>query len=223
MSKPASVTDFYTRWAALYDLLATYTPGIGRVRQRTVASLSLSGGERVVEMGCGTGTNLPYLREAVGGPGQVIGIDLTPGMLERASRRVRQADWSNVAIVKGDATRPPVAPTDGILATFVIGMLEDPKAAIEAWIDRIRPPGRIVLLDASPSRHAIGRVLNPVFRAFVRVTTPPTTQLSYGEPPAAVLDARVQAARDALDAQASIVHDEQLCGGYLRLTAAELT
>ncbi len=223
MSSRATVTDFYTRWAELYDIVATHTPGIGRIRQRTIASLSLTRGETVVEMGCGTGANLPYLREAIGGSGQVVGIDLTPGMLDRADRRVRQADWTNVAIVKGDAARPPLAMTDGILATFVIGMLDDPGSAIEAWCDRIRPPGHIVLLDAHSSTHAIGRVLNPVFGAFVRVTTPPTTQLSYQDPPAAVLDARVQAARDALSARATVVRDDELAGGYLRLTVAEVT
>lgn len=223
MNDRGTVTAFYTRWAALYDAVATHTPGIIRIRRQTVGALALTGGETVVEMGCGTGANLPYLREAVGGRGQVVGIDLTPGMLDRAARRARQNDWRNVSIVKGDAAQPPVAEASGILATFVIGMLDDPRAAIDQWCDRLRPGERIVLLDASSSRHVIGSVLNPVFRAFVRVTTPPTTRLSYAEPPATRLDARVQAARDALSARARIVRDDQLAGGYLRLTAAEVT
>ena len=69
---------FYGRWARLYDLIATF-PGVGSWRARAVDSLGLSAGDRVVEMGCGTGANFPYLRERVGPEGQVVGslrIDL---------------------------------------------------------------------------------------------------------------------------------------------------
>jgi hypothetical protein len=78
-----SVADFYGRWAALYDRVAT-APGVGRWR-RAAAERVARPGDTVVEMGCGTGANLPYLRERVGPTGRVVGVDLTGPPLRRAA------------------------------------------------------------------------------------------------------------------------------------------
>jgi len=68
------VRGFYGRWARLYDLLATL-PGVGSWRRQTVAALALDPDDTVVEMGCGTGANVPYLRQRVS-HGRIVGVDL---------------------------------------------------------------------------------------------------------------------------------------------------
>ena len=55
----AAARAFYGRWAGLYDVLATYVPGVGELRDRGAVALDLDRGDTVVEMGCGTGANLP--------------------------------------------------------------------------------------------------------------------------------------------------------------------
>lgn len=218
MSNHRGIARFYGRWAGVYDHLASRTPGITGVRKKAVSSLNISPGETVVEMGCGTGANLEFLRRAVGPEGQVIGIDLTPGMLDRAHERVDRNQWSNVALLRADATAPPLGEVDVVFATFVIGMLEDPSAAIHAWSRRMSGGGRIGLLDATMSDEACGVFLNPVFGAFVALTAPPTLQLRYEDQPAAVLEERVSTARAALAERGDIRVDERLVGGFLRLT-----
>ena len=99
---------FYGRWARLYDLIAR-VPGVGVWRAAAADALALEPGDTVLEMGCGTGANLPYLRERVGPEGQVIGVDLTSGMLDVARERVERRGWANVSLVRADASRPPVA------------------------------------------------------------------------------------------------------------------
>lgn len=163
-----SIQEFYGRWTTLYDQIAT-APGIGRWR-RVAAKRVANPGETVVEMGCGTGANLPYLREQVGADGRVIGIDITGPLLERA--RDRTADYENVAVVRGDARTPPVESADAILATFVCGLFSDPATVVDQWCDLAGPGGRIGLLDATESETAIGRPLNPAFRAFVAAGAP---------------------------------------------------
>jgi len=79
--------SFYGRWARVYDWVAT-APGVESWRTRAVGALDLDPGDTVVEMGCGTGANVPHLREAVGPEGRVVGVDLTRGMLRRARERV---------------------------------------------------------------------------------------------------------------------------------------
>ena len=135
MSDVGATQRFYGRWARLYDLVAT-APGVDSWRERTVDALDLEPGDTVVEMGCGTGANFPHLREAVGPEGRVVGVDLTRGMLRRASERVDREGWDNVELVQADATRPPVAgPVDAVLATFVVGMFADPRPAVDGWVD----------------------------------------------------------------------------------------
>jgi len=220
----ASVQSFYGRWATLYDGLARYTPGIGRLRREAVAALELDAGDTVLDLGCGTGANLPYLRAAVGPTGTVVGVDLTRGMLGRARRLVDGRGWRNVHVVQGDATRLPVdAGVDGVLASFVVGMLDEPASAVDDWCDRIaaagsedgtqEPAGTVVLVDAALSDRRVARPLNAAFRALTVLSTPPTRKLRYDPSPHDLLRERVRAARDALrERSAARFHREHLLG-----------
>lgn len=196
MSTTDAIRSFYGRWARVYDRLATARV-VRPWRERAAEALGLAPGDTVVEFGCGTGANLPVLRERVGPEGVVVGVDLTPGMLERARERVERAGWSNVHLVRGDATAAPVSgPVDAVLASFLAGLLPDPRAAVEDWLALLGPGGRAALLDARSSRRPLGRALNPPFAAFVRLANP--GHRSGEGSTARALDRRVEAARDAL-------------------------
>jgi len=209
--------SFYGRWARVYDWVAT-APGVESWRSRAVASLALDPGDTVVEMGCGTGANVPYLREAVGPEGRVVGIDLTRGMLRRAGERVDREGWDDVNLVQADATRPPVSgPVDAVLATFVVGMFPDPRPAVDAWVDLLGPGGRVALLNAGRSDRTVARPLNLGFRAFVRAAAPGDRGVS----PTRSLERRVAAARDQVRARCGPTGFEEFGVGYLGLQWGE--
>jgi len=192
----ASVPEFYGRWADLYDLIATL-PGVGRWRRAAADALALSPGDTVVEMGCGTGANLPHLRRRVGPEGRVVGVDLTPELLARARNRT-----SDAGLLRGDATRPPVAEADAVLGTFVTGMFADPAAAVGEWCGLCS--GRVALMDLSTTDRALGRPLNPAFRAFTAASTPASTpgdvlaSVLPGARASSTLARRVREGRNAL-------------------------
>lgn len=193
-----SVPEFYGRHAGLYDRIATL-PVVARWRAAAVDDLGCSSGDTVVETGCGSGANLPYLRDAVGPAGAVVGLDLTRPLLDRA--RDRGAD----GLLLADATRPPVREADALLAAFVCGMFADPGAVVDRWCDLVGPGGRIALLDATPTDRPLGRPLNPLFRAFARGTAP-AESLRASVTQAVVpaddrLAAKVRDAREALVAR----------------------
>ena len=194
----ASVTEFYGRWAALYDAIAT-VPGVGRWR-RSAARRVARPGDTVVEMGCGTGANLRYLRERVGPAGRVVGVDITGPLLARA--RHRAGAYENVSVVRGDATEPPVSGADGVLGTFVCGMFDEPGPVVSGWCDLVGPGGRVALMDATATEAALGRPLNPLFRAFVAASTPGAGVVDTLRAPFVGADEplaeRVSAARTAL-------------------------
>jgi ubiquinone/menaquinone biosynthesis C-methylase UbiE len=215
-----AVDRFYSRWAGLYDLLASRAPGIAAVRARSVGALGLEPDDVVVEMGCGTGANLPHLRESVGPGGRVVGIDLAGGALDRARKRTARAGWTNVSLLRGDATRPPLERADAVLATFVVGMFADPAAAIDRWCDLLPPGGRIALLNATRSDHPAAAPLNLAFRGFVRVGAP-GGRLARGSP-ARDLERKVGAARSALATRCVDLRRGSLAGGFLTLASGSV-
>lgn len=194
----ARVERFYDRIAPLYDLLAT-APVVRGWRAMAADALSLDPGDAVVEMGCGTGANLPYLRERVGPTGRVVGVDRTPGMLAGARDRIERHGWANVSVVRGDAARPPVDGIDAVLGSFVVGLLSDPAAGVDAWIDALVPGGRVAVLEAGTSDRRVAAPLNLAFRAFVRASSPGGRTGTAS--PATALDGRIAAAQRALAAR----------------------
>lgn len=146
-----SRTDFqdqYTRLAPLYDagMWLYRVAGLrdGACRQRAVNSLRLSPGATVVDLGCGTGLNFPYLRDAVGPGGRIIGVDLTPAMLARAGDRVRRHGWRNVELVEADMSHyrfPEDA--DGVVATLALSTVPDYEAVVARAADTLPAGARM--------------------------------------------------------------------------------
>lgn len=220
---PSAAQQFYGRWARLYDLLAVATPGLSHLRGRVADELHLSPGDTVVEMGCGTGANFPHLRNRVGPEGRVIGVDFTRGMLEQARDSVEREDWDNVHLVQADAaTFSPSEEVDGLLATFVVGMLGDPYATVNRWLDGIRPGGHLALLDAGQSSRAYSWPVNQAFRGLVLASTPGGTS-GFEKPPWYVLDERIAESRRALSERTVAMSDSEHALGVVRITGGRVT
>ncbi len=220
MSERVQATQtFYNRWAALYDHVAS-APGVTSWRKRATETLSLSPGDTVVEMGCGTGANFPHLREAVGPSGTVIGVDLVPGMLDQARRRIERQEWENVHIVRGDATQPPVGEADAIVSTFLVGMLDNPAEAVRTWITQVLPGGRVTIMNAGRSDRLLAKPINLAFRTFVRLTAP-GFRLRRGSP-TQELERRWDDAKEAVF-EGTVDHvDERLGGGFVVLASGRV-
>lgn len=134
--------------------------------------LGLSGGETVLDVGCGGGSHLEALRAAVGAEGRVIGIDYSPRMLMRAREEVRRRGWGNVEVRAGDASRPgfdqpdlEAASADAALASFALSAMPDVQAAVANVRAALRPGGRLLVLDVRLTRPGVlARLLGRVYR-----------------------------------------------------------
>lgn len=221
-SRPAAeVQQFYGRWTGLYDLIARYSPRVRRLRAAVADELDLRPGDTVVDVGCGTGANAPYLRERVGPDGTVVGVDVTGPMLRRARRTAAKNGWENVHFVRGDGARLPVeGPVDAVVATFVVGMFEDPAAAVDGWCDLVDPGGRVAMANLAPSDRPAAGPLNAVFRVLTALSTPPTRKLRYEESLLRRLRERVVAGEDALMVRGVDARREQRLLGYVRVASA---
>jgi SAM-dependent methyltransferase len=115
--------------------------------EQLLAAAAPKPGERVLDIGCGTGvTSVPYAR-AVGPSGHVTGADISRPMLEAARRRVAEAGLSNVELILADAQVHPFAPDSYDLLTSRLGVMffADPAAAFSNLIRALRPGGRLVM------------------------------------------------------------------------------
>lgn len=208
---------FYDRWARAYDWLCRLLPGIDGLRGDAIDALALSPGDTAVDLGCGTGANLPHLRERVGPTGTVVGLDLTPGMLQQARARVERNGWENVHLARADAADPPVRDVDAVFGSFVVGMLADPGTSVARWTDCLTSGGRVAVLEAGRTAHRVGRVLNPLFDQLVAAGSPDDDR----DAPSRDLDARIEAARRALADETHVVRDEQRVAGFIDVVAGE--
>jgi N-acetylglutamate synthase-like GNAT family acetyltransferase/SAM-dependent methyltransferase len=106
-------------------------------------------GQTVLDIGSGAGIDCFIAAEKVGPTGKVIGLDMTPEMIERARRNAREAGVANVEFRFGEAEKMPVddASVDWVISNCVINLSPD-KPAVFAEIGRIlRPGGRISISD----------------------------------------------------------------------------
>lgn len=148
----AEVIEIYRKRAARYDQ-ATHLYRLAgfrldRYRCMVADATALRPGDTVVEIGCGTGANFPFLQERIGPAGRLIGVDLTDAMLERAARRVRRAAWRNVELVQTDAAKAELPKgTNAIVSTLALTLCPDYDAVIERGARALAPGGRWVLLD----------------------------------------------------------------------------
>jgi ubiquinone/menaquinone biosynthesis C-methylase UbiE len=151
--------DRLARMIALSDWLLCVPSGF---RRRAAARLELPSGGRALEIGCGTGINLGFLRDAVGPAGQVYGVDLSSGMLQVCRERAKQQNWSNVTIVESDAGEyAPPEPLDGILFGLSYNTMPHHRAVLQHAWSMLRPGGRLVIMDAKLPPGRFGQVILP--------------------------------------------------------------
>jgi len=162
-------TRRYDRIARTYSVLEPLYLIFPPARRRAVVALGLKPGDTVLEMGAGTGRNFPYLVEAVGPSGTVIGVDASLGMLAEARKLIERHGWSNVELLQQDATQLEVdRDVDGVLFSLSYSAMPEPRPALARAWERLRPSSRVVVMDAGLTQGGLWRLLAPVARLLVK-------------------------------------------------------
>ena len=106
-------------------------------------------GERVVDIGSGGGLDAMVAARAVDPQSAVVGVDMTPAMLERARRNAEAAGVTNVEFREGLAEELPVDDewADLVISNGVLNLVPDKVAAYEEIMRVLRPGGRIQIAD----------------------------------------------------------------------------
>ena len=109
----------------------------------------LEEGERVVDVGCGAGIDSLIAAKMVGPSGAVVGVDMTPPMLNRARESATRGGFTNVRFHEGLAESLPLpdAWADVIISNGVLNLFPDKLAALQEMARVLKPGGRLQIGD----------------------------------------------------------------------------
>ena len=156
------VERVYSNYAGVYDQI------FGRIfhesRESAVRELKVKPGERILEVGVGTGLALPLYPAHC----EVVGIDFSEGMLEKAQERMEAYGLSHVTLLRMDAGEMKFEDDsfDTVMAAYVVTAVPDYRKVVSEMIRVCRPGGRIIMLNHFSNGNkliaAVVKVISPL-------------------------------------------------------------
>jgi phosphatidylethanolamine/phosphatidyl-N-methylethanolamine N-methyltransferase len=162
------VERVYEKLAAFYDVIFGPTLHPGRIQ--AIQRMNVAPGAKVLEVGVGTGINASLYPPDC----EVVGIDFSTSMLERASERLARKGIGNMRLLQMDAAdlKFPDASFDIVYAPYLISVVPDP-VKVAAEMRRVcRPGGRVIFLNHFRSP-------NPVLSRAERLISPLTIHIGF--------------------------------------------
>jgi phosphatidylethanolamine/phosphatidyl-N-methylethanolamine N-methyltransferase len=158
----------YAILSPVYDFLfdKIFYPG----RVAAIELLEIQAGDRVLEVGVGTGLNLPlYPRDC-----DVTGIDISEEMLRKAEGRVKALGMTNINLMVMDGSKLdfPTDSFDRVIANYVISAVPDPVKTLLEMRRVCKPSGHLVILNHFKSE-------NPIIGMFERMLAPVCTKIGF--------------------------------------------
>jgi demethylmenaquinone methyltransferase/2-methoxy-6-polyprenyl-1,4-benzoquinol methylase len=157
-------------------------PFVKPLRRRAVSLLQLKEGDRALDAGCGAGGSFPYLVDAVGASGSVVGVEISPEATVNARKRIARRGWGNVDVIEAPAQSARLSGLfDGLLMLAAPDVYGAPEA-LDNLLPHLKKNARIVFFGAKTSSTGSGRLLNPFVRWALSTLSFPTTPVPEPEP-----------------------------------------
>ncbi|MDW3651962.1 MAG: methyltransferase domain-containing protein [Bacteroidia bacterium] len=158
MDKQERATKYYNKFSRVYDIFSPKAY-YHKARNYAVKELGLQPGQTVLNVPCGTGQNFEYFQEYLQDTGLILGVDISPGMLEKAETKVQHNDWKNIQLINQDVRKVdqkwleelsknelPVT-IDAIICDLGLSGFPDWQQVIDKFLSLLRPGGKIVIMD----------------------------------------------------------------------------
>jgi len=154
--KQESVTKYYDKFSKVYDWISS-DAYYSKPREYAFEALDLKPSQIVLNMPCGTGQSFSYYQKKMNNKGMIYGIDLSEGMLKQAKNKINANQWTNVKVLKGDATKINIdwinkniekdLKFDSILCDLGLSGFPEWKTVIDNLLSLLKPEGKLVIMD----------------------------------------------------------------------------
>jgi ubiquinone/menaquinone biosynthesis C-methylase UbiE len=155
------VADFYDRRSQTYD----DNESLIQICHRLLEYAQVEVGQTILDIGTGTGHLAISLAQIVGDKGRVIGIDISPRMLEQARIKVDELRFKNIELQLADAEALdyPINTFDRILCANTFPWLEEKESTLRLWHQFLKPGGQISIHTPADTAYIGAVVLRRVF------------------------------------------------------------
>jgi len=161
----AEIGQVYDRLSRFYDVWGKLTES--RARDRAIDLAAIKDGETILEVAVGTG--LAFHEIVKKNPhGRNVGIDISPGMLEKAKRRLKTLPQANYSLALGDAfnLREPTESVDVLVNNYMFDLIphRDMDKILLEFRRVLKKDGRLVLVDMTRGRTAAAKLYELIYR-----------------------------------------------------------
>lgn len=149
-------------WRLAYDFEAT--------TRAAIDAMAIEPGDHVLVLCCGAGREFAQLRERVGESGAIVGVDFSGPLLERAQTGVKLAGWTNVHLVRADATRSPLDASrrfDAAVCLNGLSIIPRREEVFERLCDCVKGGGDVAVCDLATAT-GWRAVVNPIVGAMTK-------------------------------------------------------
>lgn len=167
MMKPLALDEFKQGIADFYDRRSlTYDSGKWRVQicEQLLDYSQVRTGQSVLDVGTGTGWLAIASSPIVGDQGQVVGVDISPGMLEKAHCKIKDSGFDNITFQLADAETLdyPSHHFDAILCAHTFPWITDKASTLRLWYQLLKPGGRITVHTPADTAYVGAVILRKV-------------------------------------------------------------
>ena len=153
-------------------------PFILSLRRKAVAALQLPKGGRALDVGCGTGGTFPYLIDAVGEAGEVVGVEISPEVASAALKRIEVNRWTNAHVVVADARNVGLRGKFDGMVMFGAPDIYASGDALRNLFPYLNDNARLVAFGIKLTNRRFGGFLNAITTSVMRLSFASTPKLT---------------------------------------------
>ncbi len=147
--------------AKKYDF--SLPPFFAKWKKKAFNESALKNGDQVLVFCCGTGLDFPHILEKIGKEGNIVGVDFSTEMLEKAKEKIKKNNWDNIELIEADITKfenELDVQFDAGICTLGMSIIPDYNAAYSNLISNIKKGGEVIIGDMQLATGWLAR-LNP--------------------------------------------------------------